>query len=170
MLRNKELYWLSSRTNRCLPRPCMCIKRLYFLFVFNECGRVIKTYFEWVRWQLSSLCPAIQNDMMNHDQVMAWASCQLRKIAGAHAPGMPGTFSPSQQVSDPGMHHGTCVTHNRHATVIFNGVVVACMHVVSITKSFSVHHNLIFWYSPVYPCPDLLFNYAAIRMKCGYLV
>ena len=40
-----------------------------------------------------------------------WPSCQIRKIAGAHAPGMPGTFSPSPQVSDPDMHHGTCVTH-----------------------------------------------------------
>ena len=40
-----------------------------------------------------------------------WASCQIRKIAGAHAPGMPGTFSPSPQVSDPDMHPGTCVTH-----------------------------------------------------------
>ena len=40
-----------------------------------------------------------------------WASCQIRKITGAHAPGMPGTFSPSPQVSDPDMHHGTCVTH-----------------------------------------------------------
>ena len=40
-----------------------------------------------------------------------WASCQIRKIADAHAPGIPGTFSPSPQVSDPDMHHGTCVTH-----------------------------------------------------------
>ena len=29
----------------------------------------------------------------------------------AHAPGMPGTFSPPLQVSDPDMHHGTRVTH-----------------------------------------------------------
>ena len=29
----------------------------------------------------------------------------------AHAPGMPGTFSPPPQVSNPDMHHGTCVTH-----------------------------------------------------------
>ena len=43
--------------------------------------------------------------------IIQWASCQIRKIAGAHAPGMPGTFSPSLQVSDPDMHHGTCVTH-----------------------------------------------------------
>ena len=29
----------------------------------------------------------------------------------AHALGMPGTFSPPPRVSDPDMHHGTCVTH-----------------------------------------------------------
>ena len=28
-----------------------------------------------------------------------------------HAPGMLGTFSPPPRVSDPDMHHGTCVTH-----------------------------------------------------------
>ena len=39
------------------------------------------------------------------------------KLRVAHAPGMPGTFSPDGRiqrrplVSDPGMHHGTCVTH-----------------------------------------------------------
>ena len=42
---------------------------------------------------------------------LSWASCQISNIAGAHAPGMPGTLSPSPQVSDPDMHHGTCVTH-----------------------------------------------------------
>ena len=33
------------------------------------------------------------------------------KLPLAHAPGMPGTFSPPPRVSDPDMHHGTCVTH-----------------------------------------------------------
>ena len=28
-----------------------------------------------------------------------------------HAPGMPVTFSPPPRVSNPDMHHGTCVTH-----------------------------------------------------------
>ena len=37
-----------------------------------------------------------------------WASYQIRKIACAHAPGM---LSQPPQVSDPDMHHGTCVTH-----------------------------------------------------------
>ena len=32
----------------------------------------------------------------------------------AHAPGMPGTFSPPPLLSDPDMHHGTCVTPSRH--------------------------------------------------------
>ena len=38
------------------------------------------------------------------------------KLRVAHAPGMPRTFSPPSTsgeplASDPGMHHGTCVTH-----------------------------------------------------------
>ena len=33
------------------------------------------------------------------------------KLRVAHASGMPGTFSPPPRVSDPDMHHGTCVTH-----------------------------------------------------------
>ena len=33
------------------------------------------------------------------------------KLWVAHAPGMSGTFSPPLRVSDPDMHHGTCVTH-----------------------------------------------------------
>ena len=40
-----------------------------------------------------------------------WASCQIHKIVCAHAPGMPGTFCPPPRVSDPHMHHVTCVTH-----------------------------------------------------------
>ena len=36
------------------------------------------------------------------------------KLRVAHTPGTcspPGTFSPKPLVSDPGMHHGTCITH-----------------------------------------------------------
>ena len=33
------------------------------------------------------------------------------KLRAAHAPGMPGTFSPLPWVNDHDMHHGTCVTH-----------------------------------------------------------
>ena len=51
--------------------------------------------------------------------VMAWCSqpsshgplARYEKLQVAHAPGMPGTFSLPPRVSDPDMHHGTCVTH-----------------------------------------------------------
>ena len=33
------------------------------------------------------------------------------KLRVAHAPGMPGTFSPPPPVGDPNMHYGTRVTH-----------------------------------------------------------
>ena len=33
------------------------------------------------------------------------------KLRVAHVPEMPGSFSPPPLVSDPDMHHGTCVTH-----------------------------------------------------------
>ena len=33
------------------------------------------------------------------------------KLRVVHAPGMPGSFFPSPRVSNPDMHHGTCVTH-----------------------------------------------------------
>ena len=65
----------------------------------------------------SRLCETPRNGLISYlfieviKDTYPWASCQIRKIAGAHAPGMPGTFSPSPQVSDPDMHHGTCVTH-----------------------------------------------------------
>ena len=40
-------------------------------------------------------------------------SCCFRylNLRIAHALWMPGTFSPPPRVSDPDMHHGTCVTH-----------------------------------------------------------
>ena len=44
-------------------------------------------------------------------KIKPWASCHMRKIAGAHAPGMAGRCSAPLRVSNPDMHHGTCVTH-----------------------------------------------------------
>ena len=49
--------------------------------------------------------------------VSAWASYQIRKIAGCACAGNAGNVFPRRRfqrellVSDPGMHHGTCVTH-----------------------------------------------------------
>ena len=47
----------------------------------------------------------------------SWASYQIRKIAGGACAGNAGNVFPRRRfqrkplVSDPGMHHGTCVTH-----------------------------------------------------------
>ena len=49
--------------------------------------------------------------------VKRWASYQIRKIAGCACAGNAGNVFPCRRflrkplVSDPGMHHGTCVTH-----------------------------------------------------------
>ena len=46
-----------------------------------------------------------------------WASYQIRKTAGCACAGNAGNVFPRRRfkrkplVSDPGMHHGTCVTH-----------------------------------------------------------
>ena len=46
------------------------------------------------------------------------------KLWVAHAPGMPGTFLPSPQVSNPDIHHGMCATN------------VPWCALVSLTSSF----------------------------------
>ena len=46
---------------------------------------------------------------LTHDGT--WPLARYVKVWVAHALGMPGTFSPPPQASDPDMHHGTCVTH-----------------------------------------------------------
>ena len=49
--------------------------------------------------------------------VISWASYQIRKIAACASAGNAGNFFPRNRLqrkplfSDPGMHHGTCVTH-----------------------------------------------------------
>ena len=55
--------------------------------------------------------------VIKFDNVIAWASYQIRKIAGCACAGNAGNVSPRRRfrrkplLSDPGMHHGTCVTH-----------------------------------------------------------
>ena len=41
----------------------------------------------------------------------SWASCQIRNIAGCACAGNAGNVFPATAVTDPDMHHGTCVTH-----------------------------------------------------------
>ena len=60
------------------------------------------------------ILPGNQDIVYLHCQ---WASYQIRKIAGCACAGNAGNVFPRRRfqrkplVSDPGMHHGTCVTH-----------------------------------------------------------
>ena len=54
---------------------------------------------------------------LSESMLTQWASYQIRKIAGCACAGNAGNVFPRRRfqrkllVSDPGMHHGTCVTH-----------------------------------------------------------
>ena len=64
---------------------------------------------EWLRLvnlSCSWLAPVVWLHYLTH-----WPLARYAQLRVAHAPGMPGTFSPPPRVSDPDMHHGTCVTH-----------------------------------------------------------
>ena len=57
---------------------------------------------------------ALSNSIFTQDSLVFVPHGPLARyviLRDAHAPGMPGTFSPPPRFSDPDMHHGTCVTH-----------------------------------------------------------
>ena len=100
------------------------------------------------------------------------------KLWVAHAPGIPGKFSPPPLVCEPDMHHGTCVTHmpwcmsgslnvpcipgacaNRDFTYLVRGPWKNCaLGPVSLSVfslQFKFHGNLVslarrFWHSDRY--------------------
>ena len=53
----------------------------------------------------------VQPMMCANDWVHNGPLARYVKLRAAHAPGMLGTFSPPLRVSDPDMHHGTCVMY-----------------------------------------------------------
>ena len=64
------------------------------------------TFLHWRKWFQIVVCNMTAVLSCPHGPLARYV-----KLRVAHAPGMPGTFSPSSRVSDPDMHHGTCVTH-----------------------------------------------------------
>ena len=63
-------------------------------------------------------CKWFENPLYHMDETLyPWASYQIGKIAGCACAGNAGNVSPHRRfqrkplVSDPGMHHGTCVSH-----------------------------------------------------------
>ena len=82
------------------------------ILILVKQGLYIEMALSYITWLISHvLITRVCFLSLAWSKLRLWASCQIRKMAGEPAPGMPGTFSPSPQVSDPDMHHGTCVTH-----------------------------------------------------------
>ena len=83
----------------------------------GSCGRTraCKTSIS-LRW-ISCGYPILQQRLHQPTHRVPWASYQIRKIAGCACAGNAGNVFPRRRfqrkllVSDPGMHHGTCVTH-----------------------------------------------------------
>ena len=69
------------------------------------------------RWRIFQINQANKSLMMSGFFVSPWTSYQIRKIAGCACAGNARNVFPRRWfqwkplVSDPGMHHGTCVTH-----------------------------------------------------------
>ena len=63
------------------------------------------------RSELTPLWKSMIIQLYIHEGTMTWPLSRYVKLRVVHAPGMPGTFPPTPRVSDPDMHHGTCVTH-----------------------------------------------------------
>ena len=66
-------------------------------------------YTEWDSSMKSAFCVAVV--------ISTWASFQIRKVVGCACAGNAGNIFPRDRlqrkplVSDPNMHHGTCITH-----------------------------------------------------------
>ena len=90
-----NVYHFTTTAKQSLLAPCMCIS-------------------PQIHWELTTTFPF---DWLNAtDTPFNGPLTRCVNLRVANAPGMPGTFSPpltskETLVSDPGMHHGTCVTH-----------------------------------------------------------
>ena len=73
--------------------------------------------FKYIFFQLYTSMDLNELMALTVQQFSLWASYQIRKIAGCTCAGNAGNVFPRRRfqrkllVSDPGMHHGTCVTH-----------------------------------------------------------
>ena len=84
----------------------------HFIKVCQQNMSIINLYFAF--YEIKAVHLLTKTDRF---EILSWASCQIRKIAGCAFAGNAGNVFPHHWlqrktlVSDPGMHHGTCVTH-----------------------------------------------------------
>ena len=89
-----QFFWTSHWKGRIDNKPTLC------------------HWMSWLHYGIDSLYEPMMGWIAD-----AWASCQIRKITGCACTGNAGNVFPRGRlqrkllVSDPDMHHGTCVTH-----------------------------------------------------------
>ena len=91
----------------------VCLGTFYFIGTKSK-YRTCANYHHNQSFREKTFC-RMPDKQCFHD-IPTWASCQIRKIAGCACAGNAGNVSPKRLqrkslVSDPGVHHGTCVTH-----------------------------------------------------------
>ena len=119
----------SSYLNNCITDNCLNLppnnysdpntnvlyKSWYGDVVWNQqwaCRKNNLSSIEFMAW-INNHIHITSWDVITHP----WASCKIHKIAGCACAGNAGNVSPRHRlqgkplVSDPCMHHGTCVTH-----------------------------------------------------------
>ena len=96
---------------------CVTLTSDQLLTVLSRANWIVNSCFPSDRINLYVFVWCIVCCLTDDDDCCNGPLTRYVKLQVAHAPGMPGTFSPRCQfqrkplVSDPGMHHGTWVTH-----------------------------------------------------------
>ena len=95
-----------------------CLLIAFHIWDQNLCGTFfLFTNNQWAQVENVNLIYGWGWGSSRNWAVSAWASYHIRKIAGCACAGNAGNVFPRRRfqretlVSDPGMHHGTCVTH-----------------------------------------------------------
>ena len=112
----ESLLWEICQHGSCLWVTIFYFLILHYIMSILPLVLLVNTWMavSWIPWvnhfsqptHRRSCCTWFFRDFRHQ-----WALARYVKLRVVHAPRMPGTFSPPPLVSDPDMHHGTCVTH-----------------------------------------------------------
>ena len=113
----------------------IAVYHLAWIFLLFHHNNPKQTDYQVTQQDVIGGSTTVQSMKLNMPQSLycrPWASCQIPKIACCTCARKDGKVSPPPWVSDPDMHHGTCMTH------------VLCCMLGSLTSGFlwSRRHSL----------------------------
>ena len=94
-----NLFRLTSKNKHQSMHHWPFVRRIHWSLALCEENPLVST-------QRASKAESISLSWHHHGPLARYV-----KLRVTHAPGMPGAFSPPPRVSNPDMHHDTCVTH-----------------------------------------------------------